>query len=441
MRTLLRLFYREVATVDYHHIPSHGPVILAANHHNSLVDAMLLLTTLDRPVTVLAKAELFDHWLIGPFLHSMHAVPVHRRQESGDDPDKNKVMFATVSAVLRAGGVVLIFPEGRTQPQPVLLPLRTGAARILLGLSSAEAATVTMVPVGLIFHDPGTFRAARALIKAGPPVGTADLVSKAGVASAQDVRTLTRRLTSALRAQIIEAEDQYTLTLLEVLEEAWRQEDANGGESVPDEADPAASVRWRQRVMHGAAALAELDPDRVQDLRHRIDEYRAGLDEAGLTGNQLGKPYRPIAVVRFVVENLTLLTLGLPVALWGIVCHAVPYRITAAIVPRLDSTAEEEATDKLGVGLVIYPAAWVVEGLLVWVLTGTYGAVAFGLLLVPSGLLALAWRERLNRTSRQVRAFLRFLFDRDLHERLIASRQTLIGEVRAVADMAPVELE
>ncbi len=42
-RFLLGLFYRRIDVVGAEHVPASGPLILAANHHNSLVDAMLLL--------------------------------------------------------------------------------------------------------------------------------------------------------------------------------------------------------------------------------------------------------------------------------------------------------------------------------------------------------------------------------------------------------------
>ena len=129
VRGLLRLFYRRIAVVGGDRITRVGPVIVAPNHHNSVVDAMLMVAVLPRPVRVLAKAGLFRHPLLGPFLRLMGGVPVERRLEAGDDPHKNVEMFAAVAAALHAGGAILIFPEGRTQPQPLLLPLRTGAAR------------------------------------------------------------------------------------------------------------------------------------------------------------------------------------------------------------------------------------------------------------------------------------------------------------------------
>jgi len=62
------------------------------------------------------------------------------------------------------------------------------------------------------------------------------------------------------------------------------------------------------------------------------------------------------------------------------------------------------------------------------------------LLLVPSGLLALVWRERLGRVVRQARAFFWFLADRGLHQRLLEERRVLVGELRGLADRVPPEV-
>src|SRR5262249_57764001 len=112
-----------------------------------------------------AKPPLFRHPLIGRFLGAVAALPVTRRAEAGDDPRKNDAMFAEAIAHLRAGGAILIFPEGRSQPVPTLLPLRTGAARLLLGAEADGGGHgVSLLPVGLVFEAPGTFRVATALV-------------------------------------------------------------------------------------------------------------------------------------------------------------------------------------------------------------------------------------------------------------------------------------
>src|SRR5262245_53722304 len=246
IRLLLWLFYRRVDVVDAERIPPSGPLLVTANHHNSLVDPMLVLGAFPRRLTVLAKAPLFRHPLIGPFLWIVGAVPVHRRAEAGDDPRKNDAMFATVIATLRAGGAILIFPEGRTQPRPILLPLHTGAARIVLGTEvRADRPGTVLLPVGLGFERPGTFRDASAVVAVGKPLPIDDCVAESASALEAAVRRLTERLAEALRAEIIEAEDQRTLELLGALEGVVRRA---AGQEAP--ADVAESLAWRRRVMH-----------------------------------------------------------------------------------------------------------------------------------------------------------------------------------------------
>jgi hypothetical protein len=172
-------------------------------------------------------------------------------------------------------------------------------------------------------------------------------------------------------------------------------------------------------------------------VRRRLELYRARLDEVGITGEQLGRPYTVKLVTRYIGENLLWLALGLPLALWGIVCHALPYWLTGVAAGMLGTTAEEEATDKMAAGAVLYPVLWIAEGWVVWRWAGLRALMPFAVLLVPSGLLALAWRERLGEVTRQARAFFRFLGDRDLHHSLMRERQALVEEVRALAARVP----
>jgi len=443
IRLLLWLFYRRIDVVGSERIPAEGGVIVAANHHNSLVDAMLIIATIPRPITVLANAPLFRHPLIGPPLHMIGAVPVHRRAEAGDDPRKNEDMFASAIEALRAGGVILIFPEGRTQPQPILLPLRTGAARLALGAERAAvgASRLTLLPVGMVFHDPGTFRSASVQINVGTPVDIADVIDAQRDHADEAVRAITKRLTEAIGTRIVEAQDQYSLELLTVLERAWLDEAARRGEAEPVAGAPGEhALAWRQRVMRAGRYLATREPDKIAALRRRIEVYRGHLEEVGITSEQLGQPYTAGLVIRYVLTNVLWLTLGLPLACWGIVSHAAPYWLTGQIVRRLGRTAEEEATDKMAVGLVIYPLLWAIEGWAIWRLAGRGALVLFLLLIVPSGLLALVWRERLGRFIRQARAFFWFLADRDLHRRLLDERRALVGELRELADRVPPEV-
>ena len=200
------------------------------------------------------------------------------------------------------------------------------------------------------------------------------------------------------------------------------------------------ALAWKRQVMRAARYLGEREPQLVAELRRRVERYRGHLDEVGIASEQLGRTYTARFMVSYVAANVLWLALCLPLACWGIACHAVPYWMTGQIVPWLGRTLEEEATDKMAVGLVIYPLLWAIEGWLVWRLAGRGALLLFVLLIVPSGLMALLWRERLGRFLRQARAFVWFLTDRGLHRRLLEERGALVGELRELADRVPPEV-
>jgi 1-acyl-sn-glycerol-3-phosphate acyltransferase len=85
------------------HMPSVGPVVLAVNHR-SLLDGPLLFGFLDRPVNCLVKSEAFTPRM-APVLRSAGQIPVVRNTI---DPGPVRLCLA----IIRAGGVLGIFPEG-----------------------------------------------------------------------------------------------------------------------------------------------------------------------------------------------------------------------------------------------------------------------------------------------------------------------------------------
>ena len=427
-RLLLGVFYRRIEVVGLAHVPHQGPLVVVANHHNALVDPLLLLGSIPRRLRPIAKAPLFRYPGLGQLLRLVGAIPVHRRQESGDGPDRNAAAFARVAALLGAGEAIVLFPEGVSQPQPVVMPLRTGAARLVLDAEqrSGGRSGVSLLPVGLVYEDPGTFRIGRALVVIGEPLVTGDLVARYASDPMGAVRTLTERIGEALRALIVEAEDRRTLALMSAVE---RLSD-DGAET-----DALARTEWMRRVMTAYTALGRSAPGRVARFREDLERYEKEREIAGLDGVLLAR-YPARQVLSYVVREGVSLILGAPLALWGLAAHAIPYQVTRLVVRMLGPDGDMVATHKLAAGTLIYPIAWAFEAWVVNRMAGGLATLVFVVALVPTGFLALTWHARLSRFRAQAAGFLAFLFRPDLHRRLLLRRAALQSEMDALARLA-----
>ncbi|MEK7370254.1 MAG: lysophospholipid acyltransferase family protein, partial [candidate division NC10 bacterium] len=400
---VLDIFYRRIEVVGSERLPARGPLIVAANHQNALVDPLLLIAAIPRRLVPLAKAPLFRLPVIGALARWAGAIPVERPQDAPGQPIDNEAMFAQAVARLRQDEAILIFPEGVSQPDPKLMPLRTGAARLLLQAAAATGGPVTLVPVGLVYHEPGAFRLGRAWVLIGEPVPTADCVLLHAREPEAAARQLTERLAQALRARIVQAEDRDTLRLLAILEAMGRAEAPGSAE------DAAARTAWMQRTLRAYRTLRPLAPARVARFREEVERHAKDLELAGLTGLEPAGPATARAARRHALREGASLLLGLPLAAWGIASHALPYQATRLAVGALRPAPDVEATSKILAGLLFYPLAWIAEGWVARRLGGGWLLALFLVALLPAGFFALSWRERMRRLSRETRGVLAFL--------------------------------
>ncbi len=119
---LTRLFFR-VTVVNASHVPTAGGVIVAANH-NSYFDIPLLGCCLTRQADYIAKKELFKNRLVGGLLRSLGGIPIRR---GGMD----RAALIEAEARLRAGGLLVLYPEGARSPDGALRPARPGIGRVV----------------------------------------------------------------------------------------------------------------------------------------------------------------------------------------------------------------------------------------------------------------------------------------------------------------------
>ena len=136
--------------VGLQRVPTHGPLILVANHVH-LLDPPLVAACVDRRVHPMAKRELFEIPLIGWFFHAYGAFPVRRFSA-----DMGALRVA--KNILRDDEAVLMFPEGtrgkRAGTATELRPALPGSAVV------AQMSHAPVVPVAITGSNvalPGVF--------------------------------------------------------------------------------------------------------------------------------------------------------------------------------------------------------------------------------------------------------------------------------------------
>lgn len=95
----LKTFHRE-------RVPMSGPLIVACNHA-SYMDPVALGIACPRPISYMAKAELFDIPVLGKLIERVYAFPVAR----GEKASASAAIKKSVE-ILREGRALGIFPQG-----------------------------------------------------------------------------------------------------------------------------------------------------------------------------------------------------------------------------------------------------------------------------------------------------------------------------------------
>lgn len=126
---LTRTFYR-YRVEHLERLPKEGPILLVANHI-SVIDALFVMASIDRPVRFLVNESYYKKRFIHPIAKLMNAIPVASTSST-------RVLLESMrkaSEALDNGEVVCIFPEGQVSHTGKMLPFRRGVEIITRGIT------------------------------------------------------------------------------------------------------------------------------------------------------------------------------------------------------------------------------------------------------------------------------------------------------------------
>lgn len=129
-----------------------GPLLLASNHPNSFLDAMLLDILFKKPIWSLARGDAFKKPFYTRLLSKLRILPVFRTSEGMENLETNYETFDVCKRIFTDNGIVLMFSEGKCVNEWHLRPLKKGTARLAIS-SWQEGLDLKVLPVGINYSS------------------------------------------------------------------------------------------------------------------------------------------------------------------------------------------------------------------------------------------------------------------------------------------------
>lgn len=438
-------FYGNVEVVGAERVPRDAPLLLASNHPNQLIDALLVARAVPRRVTFTGKAVLMENPVVAVLARAVGFVPIRRAQdargETAPDPSRNAAAFDAIIGALARRAAVLIFPEGISHDRPELAPVKTGVARIALQARDERGVRdVHIVPIGLTFERKWAART-RVLVQIGEPIamdawrasddGAPDDAPAAVAALTAEVERRLRDVTLNFPSR--EAADVVlpSAHLLAALLEGEPRPLSNADAPLPSVVAVARRAEAVRRAVEQGSDGAQAA--RVARFVERLDRLRDTLERSGIAPSEVDVDPGIAAGAWFVLREAALVVLGGPVALWGRVNHWLPLTVARLVARRTSRAPEDPAMHTIVVGVVTVPVFYALQAALVWRLTGSgWWALAYLVTLPPSAGWWLRYGDRLARARRRVRAYLRLRRDPALGAEIRREVRWMRAEATAV---------
>ncbi|KAG2223521.1 hypothetical protein INT45_000841 [Circinella minor] len=203
-RLAVWVYFRNVKVICEKPVSQQGPLLVAANHMNMVLDPVVLIATFPhaRRCHFWALARFFRIPVAGQFLSGAGVLPVDTQTRS------NAELFEHTLDCLDKGGVIAVFPEGTSYTLPHHLPFKDGlswaAYEYLLDQcnkattnGSTEEVGISIIPAGITYTTKNKWR-------------TQDL-KKFQADPKPSVKDLTKRIANGVEKGTINSPDWDTL--------------------------------------------------------------------------------------------------------------------------------------------------------------------------------------------------------------------------------------
>ena len=343
----LKLYFKKIHLHGLENVPYNKPVILASNHPNSFMDALVIKAAVPKPVYSLVRSDVFNTpfkmWLLG----KMNMMPIYRIQEGADKLNKNEEVFKKCYRMLGENKIIIIFSEGICVSERRLRKLKKGTSRIVFG---AEESTnfemdLKVVCVGLSYEKPDQFRS-EVHIRFAPPINVQEYKALYEKNVAIATNELTKKIESTIAKQMVIIENKETDILVSNIEEIYKKQLLV--EFKVSKNSPISDFDVTEGIAKAVNHFYKKDADTLMKLDEDLKGYVKQLAKMGVRDHVV----RDKKTSYFV--DVILIVLGFPFYLFGLINNYTPYILPYMLAKKTVRKVEFFASINYGAGFFLF---------------------------------------------------------------------------------------
>ena len=357
----LRFYYSDIHVYGLENLPAKGPVILAANHPNAMMDPILMATVVPQKIGFLAKKALFFNGPASAFLEALGAIPVARKEDlsPGENFDNNQ-SFQKACEFLNAGGTLLVFPEGVSKIERNLRKIKTGTARIAFQLeeSTGFSSSLKIITVALHYSDPTRFRS-KVTVLFDRPISVDHYKAMHSATPEICVQSLTKRIERRLFNKTVISEEEETLEMVAELYSIHLQT------THAHRNDPKTALFLAKNIGKAISRYKYADWGKYAALFEETLAYRDLLKKHLLHVKAYHQSVAHQDHPGLFALKFTGVTLLFPFYMLGAIINSLPYLVAGYVTPMISREEEFKAGLQLALGVIAFPVWYIILSLMV----------------------------------------------------------------------------
>lgn len=371
--------YRKIEVTGKENIPTDGAVIIAPNHCNTLMDALVILQAFKDESVFGARADIFNKPFIAKIMTFVRILPMVRQRDGLRNVLKNNETQEIIVDTLENKVRFCMYPEGRHRPAHSLQTLGKGTFRAALAANSkfGDKMPVYIVPTGIEYGDYFRYRST-CLITFGEAINVTEFVKGMNVENdVQMIEPLRKELASRMSKLITFIKDdellynKWALTKMLAADKGLRYGDF--GRSLHK------GMLANREIVAEIEKACEDKPEEMEKLLEKVAEFDKKRRKKGISIYSFRKKNEALNAVGKAFAAL----IGLPYWIFSAIVSS-PMWLTYNLLRSKTRDKAFHNTVGFGVKLALGTILFIIYAILAFCLLSWPYALALTLLTIPS---------------------------------------------------------